>query len=533
LDLVLLVEGKPVIARLYLRNGDRPYGAAMQDWTAKLFKWFDRDGDGFLSNAEAARLMPAAYIASLSQDRIRGDAPQSVPFATLDRNKDGKVSLEEFRAYLRRSFPELALQSINERAVKAKRLNDVLWRRLDTNKDGKLSAEEVARLPELLRKYDEDEDEQLSEAELLQEGTPLYYQPRRMTPATPGTGFFLSLGDVGTQRAAATLLRAYDKNGDGKLTAAEVGLDKDEFARLDFNHDGKLDVRELEMFCLRKPDIVFRGRVGSMGGVPGLIESVGLGARRMEVLSPPGVGLAKGVKRVSADALRLPIGNTMIDLTVQAGNSVSRFRGAPNFFLRQFDTLMTDKSKRGLTRAQAKDNVYISALFTAADRNADGTLERGELSAFLNLVVEAASAKVALEVDDGGQSLFQVIDADGNGFLSPREMRSAWSRIKPLCKDGKLLAREDLPRRVNVRMIEGDANARVAFAMPTGAPPPSRGIFSTGAPAWFIKMDKNGDGDISRAEWLGSEEDFKRFDLDGDGLISVAEAKKAEAMKKK
>jgi Ca2+-binding EF-hand superfamily protein len=271
-----------------------------------------------------------------------------------------------------------------------------------------------------------------------------------------------------------------------------------------------------------------------MSGVPGLIEFAGLGRRRMELLSPVGKGLAKAVKRTSPDALRLPVGNTTIDLTVLAGDRVNRFRGAPSFYLRQFDSIMTDKSKRGLTRAQAKDNVYVSALFTAADRNADGVLERGELSAFLNLVVEAASAKVALEVDDGGQGLFQVIDADGNGFLSPREMRSAWTRIKPLCKDGKLLAREDLPRQVNVKMVEGDANFRGGpVAVPVGTPVRPRSMFSAAVPAWFAKMDKNGDGDISRAEWLGSEEDFKKLDLDGDGLISVAEAKKAEAMKKK
>jgi hypothetical protein len=63
--------------------------------------------------------------------------------------------------------------------------------------------------------------------------------------------------------------------------------------------------------------------------------------------------------------------------------------------------------------------------------------------------------------------------------------------------------------------------------MTAGRPAPQRG------PLWFRKMDRNGDGDVSRAEWLGSAEDFKKIDTDGDGLISLEEAEKADALFRK
>ena len=56
---------------------------------------------------------------------------------------------------------------------------------------------------------------------------------------------------------------------------------------------------------------------------------------------------------------------------------------------------------------------------------------------------------------------------------------------------------------------------------------PDQGKAQTAAQMRFREMDTNGDGEISRAEWRGSNQSFRVHDWNGDGVLSGAEVREA------
>jgi len=131
-----------------------------------------------------------------------------------------------------------------------------------------------------------------------------------------------------------------------------------------------------------------------------------------------------------------------------------------------------------------------------------------------------------------GKGLFELLDTDGDGRLSVREMRNAVKLLAELDRDGDgAISRAEIPRcsQATFRMgpagngVRRQQGLAIVFdsALPDGGPQPPK---PARGPEWFRKMDRNGDGDVSRREFLGTDEQFRAIDTDGDGLISVEEA---------
>jgi Ca2+-binding EF-hand superfamily protein len=361
---------------------EAPAGSDWETFLDKLFDHFDRDDDGTLSSAEAGRVFPLP---------LPGGKEAPAP---------GRCTRTEFRDHYRRAGFAPIVGVARPPAAGVGRTSAALFRALDRDADGTLSRDELGRAVGLLRRFDENEDDALTPAELIAsvpaESSPgeaavriepvagpadiaVRAEPGRfVTPdgraevrvtAAAGDGFrtakdfYLAqfadaLGgrpalrttdadaDPGL-RAVADMFAAADRDGDGRLTAAELGgfLDlvslgvgcqtvvtvEDRggslFDRLDADADGRLDGAELTRAAALPPAEranpvgqyrveVSRGPVGpTFGPVPTPSKAEG-GGRRAEPGSPPS---APGWFRA-------------MDRTGDGFVSAAEFRGPPTKF---------------------------------------------------------------------------------------------------------------------------------------------------------------------------------------------------------
>ena len=336
-----------------------------------------------------------------------------------------------------------------------------LFKHLDADGDGRLSAAELRVARTALTPLDVNEDEWLSVTELLSQAVinGSRVPPRgRSQPGGTGPDWLVLQGDEAAN-VQTLLLRGGAKAT--TLTARDLAMDGATFQKLDANADGKLDAAELTAWLRQPPDCTLTIALSSK-----------LDASRV----------------TPADAARSPDGR-QVTFSGDSGAATNARRQA------------------GLLDAFAKARSENSSPF---GKPAWPGQKPGE--GFAAAYQKLAAATVTLEVIDRGRSLFDWLDTDGNGQLSPRELNAAASRFpRPPIAPG------DVPRQMTYR----------AFCV--GLPVNDVGEQVTVTelrPAWFLRMDRNGDGDVSLKEFLGPLELFRKLDADGDGLISLDECLK-------
>jgi Ca2+-binding EF-hand superfamily protein len=570
-EFVFLGEARPVLIRLHVRADGKSLPAAWDDCIDYLFRYLDVNNDGVLMKDEVERVPTVDQLAGGALGRGLGGqggrrggnpAPAGPKLEDLDADGDGKVTRAELAAYYRKkgfapfqfqfdsnqanpigAFAAILGGPRSEPSVEA--VSKAIFNLLDTNKDGKLSKEELEAAPAVLLRLDEDEDEVVTAQELV---------PDAGSNAGMLAGM-LAMGQGGGRRETASssptlvpvlapgevpvdlvrrLLERYGKGGNSegkKLGQKDLGLDEATFRLLDTNGDGLLDSQELASFVKREPDLELVLRLGKREK----------SEPRLEIVPKEGRPPLAGKCTLQDGLVLLNLGVTRAELRGNDQDGPDPIAGfARQQYLAQFRQADTDGN--GILDAnEIQQSRQFRNLVKLVDRNGDGKITEAELVAYLDHLQElqkrTRAGSVTLELSDQSRGLFDLLDTNRDGRLSVREMRGAPKLLGQLDRGGKgHLTREDIPRsyRLEVRrgpISQGGAggiNAIVSrYLTPYAKSEPEQ---AQRGPLWFRKMDRNRDGDVSRKEFLFGEELFRLIDTDGDGLISVEEAEKAEAI---
>lgn len=502
LDVALLGPDRPIHVRLKLSVDGKTLNETWRKHLAKWFTFLDRDGNGELSEMELNNAPPPVVLAQgLRQGNVVYSSGLGVPMKAFGQPPAVDVFTEY---YLANGAGPLSVAPSQHQADTT---SEIIFKKLDTDGDGKLSKDELQNSDKLLRQYDTDDDETVSLAELG--GNP--FLPGRAAVASPNgmMGIPSQVQQVivlGRATNLSELLVRYDANKDGKLDKKEVAFDAALFRKLDKNNDRGLDLAEMIVWAAMPPEAEWSANWPALSGintgsvVPATTKSGALALDDVDVRFSP-----------------LPRQNF--------GNA-----SPASYLLRIYQ--IADPSGKGVDREALKGPQFqlLAQVFGLLDRDNDGKLDMKEVKDFVDLQAEGLDCHVVLSFSDSGRGLFSTLDADRDGRLSKRELRALWTRLESRDKDGDgAIAPTEIPRQSTLVAGFGIAvqfarNPAVAFN--PGMQPTPRAAYPQGVPNWFMRMDTNGDGEVSRREFLGTTEQFREFDADGDGSISPEEVAK-------
>ena len=518
-DLVFLQAARPYRLRLHQQLDGLSYQHQWNDIFLKLFQFLDQNSDGVLSAMELEHAPSPNQLRAMIQGASEVEADEPPKLADVTDHPSTGVTLPQLRGYYQRAGVAPSQAEWSGRTSDTELFDEKLFEMMAGKRSDTLTREQLKNAPALLPKLDLDNDELITLPELRSDTGYQGFATPQLLGAKNGPFLLLDLSDRGRTLLAQRLLKEYDENKDGKLSPAEIALPAEMFKALDANHDGFLDRAELAHFPDLPPDLELLVRLDAP-------ESEGVYLLGDENGKPRALASKTHFTRIGAAQVKFP--GEQVEIVRVEGMPV-RLQQMRQASMQLFRSL--DDNRDGVLESKEvfKPPFSFVPYMRLADRDGDGKVTEKEFQEFLDLQQKLVVRTTILNVVDRGRSLFDLLDADHDHRLSRRELMTACERISPwIDPKTQTLEREKIPRQFQIVLSLGRASD------PSGDPggvAVLRPAARLRGPLWFRKMDRNADGDVSRAEFLGTEEQFRKLDLNGDGLIDVKEAEAASKKK--
>ena len=473
-----------------------------------LFRAVDTNRDGAITQAEL-QVVPQDLLGNVAGGAL----------TAMKDNEDG-LSQERLRTTLITHAEEMfvieAKRQAQSQAVQ-------LLPKLDRNGDGQLNQAELSNGTATLSRRDLDDDETFSASELLPFNDPLNRTAVVMTQTADLP--FVQVTPASMDAIVERILKRYASVS----MATEKLLDEAVAERVDSNNDGRLEKDELRKLLLDPPS-----HVSLTINVPGFK----FPRTRVEIAIAPALKKRVTTEDLARGKKRLVIERVPIEIEARGGSNTNRMDHRAMIMVR-YSSADTDKN-RYLDEEEFNGFVGMvgqfgfAGSFATVDSNADGMVLRDELTGHIDRDTMLSQCRLVMRVASKAKSLFQLLDDNFDNRLSPREFRTGYTRVAELDlnKDNRIGDHElssefslsfGLGRPIT---FSAAANQQNRMGTTDGRVP---AIATLKGPRWFVRMDRNRDGDVSEREFLGPSEMFQQVDSDSDGLIGLAEARSVAA----
>jgi len=333
----------------------------------------------------------------------------------------------------------------------------------------------------------------------------------------------LSLGPAFSwQRAKiAPLWNCLDRDNDHLLSASEVSQSFNRLRQADINEDEVVELKELERSGATQSSPYTR--VMSHPLIVVLNGGTAWNALRKTIRKLYGMGNSNSVNKNSS---------TLMARVRHGDPSISNSDLAGLMYVPPEIVYRVDFGKEGgkvsllaFGEEQGDFGSLVSATEQVITVSESGTyLEFSSASGEAKSKLDLRRTQISVGAVVDGFPLFRLLDRDNNRRLSLREQRQLEACLTAcdLNGDGQIVSTE-IPTAIRLTVTHG-VHVHERLRLPTGASHEIGGEDKETAPAWFSQMDRNRDGDLSRVEFLGTTEQFKLLDHNGDGLVSKGES---------
>lgn len=322
---------------------------------------------------------------------------------------------------------------------------------------------------------------------------------------TGPTALVLGKGLSWERAGVAPLWALLDRDSDGILAASELKDVAATLTRADADQDDIVDEREMQRAAKRAAVMPFSDAHPLLVMLAGEVDTDELAAQLREAYaSRPGTA--------SFDEAKLQ------ELATQPADV----------------TLRIDLGAGQPAEVAVVDAVSdLSAAVTASTAVNAISVDLGaniiEFSAVSGTGAEAsdvAATQIAIGAVIDGNPLMRLVDRDQDHRLTRRERQDLAAILASLDRDGDGdIDADETPVPIRFAVTLGPhVHTLLATPAPAAASRAPRTTVAAAAPPWFQSMDKNGDRDLTRAEFLGTTDQFGTLDADGDGLVSTSEA---------